>query len=122
MQIYTSISQTDVTIHSCYSPLESRSLLPFLESIAPEYPELSNTLTPPNPDVRITIPNEGGCFGYCRFEPARAVVDEELCVGDVVVVVAGDFEVVDGDVPLGSGDCGDGSGGVVALGEGVADV
>ena len=56
----------------------------------------------------------------CRAD--RAVVDEELCGGDVVVVGGGDFEVVDGDGPAGGGDGGDGSGGVVALGEVVAGV
>jgi hypothetical protein len=44
-----------------------------------------------------------------------------LCVGDVVVVVGFDFEVVDGDVPLVAGDAGDGSRAVVALFEVVPD-
>ena len=67
-------------------------------------------------DLLIHLIDRGGLY------VDRAVVNEELCGGDVVVVVAGDFEVVDGEDPLGAGDAGDGSGGVVALGEVVADV
>ncbi|MGB4746792.1 MAG: hypothetical protein WBH39_14105 [Candidatus Microthrix parvicella] len=51
-----------------------------------------------------------------------AVVGEEFCGGDVVVVVGVDFEVIDGDDPLVAGDRLDGSGGVVALGEVVSDL